>query len=93
MSDLLKESNRLMMLSALRHAKPELLREIMKNQPDETKVVSGLRAHNDKLHSDLQELASISPEQGKQQSSNVQPLSRRRPFDEASARVRELFSK
>ena len=90
MSDLIKESNRLMLLSALRHAKPELLREILKEQPDEAKVVSGLRAHNDRLHDHLQGLASVSPEEDKQVSSNVQPT-RRRPFDDANDRVTQLF--
>lgn len=76
---LIHESNRLMLLSALRHAKPELLREIMKESPDENRVVSGLKAHNDELHSHLQSLASGSPDEQKQTTSNVQPTTPRRP--------------
>jgi hypothetical protein len=91
-NNLTSEVHRMMMLHALQNAHPSLVREIFAANPDNERVLAGLKQHNDALHSGLRRVVETAPEPDT--SSNVQPLQPAPRRDSMRiSRVNELFGK
>jgi hypothetical protein len=87
MSDLSSEVHRMMMLNGLRDAHPSLLREVFSENPNQERIVTGLREHNDKLHDNLRRVSEPAPE--RDTTSNVEAPE---PRDaQRQRRVTEIF--
>jgi hypothetical protein len=91
MSDLSSELNRFVTLHALRSAHPDVLREALRPAPDETKLISALRAHNDEQHSQLKELVNLLPAEDGPKSDLPGNSRKKSVFEGTTSRVKTLW--